>query len=356
MAECADPILRSFTVNVGYVSLSIGVLLGFALGTFLHWRTIAWVCIVLPAITLFSIAFIPETPVWLVRNGNIEKALKSLTWLRGNEILATKEFGKLSTRFDDEKSLEWQQSEQAQTFWKICTEKGVYRPTIIVFLFIIFFNLSGTYLIVIYAVDIVNDLQLPLIDKSTGTVILSAIRLAVTVLFCWLFIHVQRRKIYLLAGIGSTLSTAALAFYIFGDFSKALDPATDVCIKGALMAMYVATNTGFQITPGFMIGELLPAKVRGRVAGYLYTVFSIVIFIIAKMFPSMRNQIGIDGILVVWALASLSATMLIYFTIPETKGKSLEEIEDYFRYGGWIYRLRNNDNNGEYKGTAQQCT
>lgn len=356
MAECADPILRSFTVNVGYVSLSIGVLLAFALGAFLHWRTIAWVCIVLPAITLFAIAIIPETPVWLVRNGKIEKALKSLTWLRGNKIFATDELNKLSTRFDDDKSLEKQQNEQAQSLWKICTEKAVYRPTIIVFLFILFFNLSGTYLIVIYAVDILGDLKLPMIDKTTGTVIFSAIRLAVTVLFCWLFIHVPRRKIYLLAGIGSTLSTAALAFYIFGDFSNVLDPNTDVCIKGALMAVYIATNTGFQITPGFMIGELLPAKVRGRVAGYLYTTFSIIVFIITKMFPSTRNRIGIDGILVVWALASLAATILIYFTIPETKGKSLNEIEDYFRYGGWIYRPRDNDNNGECKRTAQQCT
>lgn len=58
------------------------------------------------------------------------------------------------------------------------------------------------------------------------------------------------------------------------------------------------------------------------------------------MFPSMRNHIGIDGILGVWAVASLAATILIYFTVPETNGKSLDEIEDYFRYGGWIYRHR----------------
>lgn len=331
------------------------MLLAFALGAFLHWRTIAWVCVVMPAITLFTIAIIPETPVWLVRNGEIDRALKSLTWLRGNKILGTNELNKLSSRFDDDESQEKQQNEQAQSIWKICTKKAVHRPTVIVFLFIIFFNLSGTYLIVIYAVDIVNDLKLPMIDKSTGTVILSAIRLAVTVLFCWLFIHVPRRKIYLLAGIGSTFSTAALAFYIFAGFSNGLDPATDVCFKGTLITMYVATNTGFQITPGFMIGELLPAKVRGRVAGYLYTTFSIIIFIITKLFPSMRNQFGIDGILVVWALASLAATMLIYFTIPETKGKSLDEIEDYFRYGGWIYHPRENVNNGECKPNAQQC-
>lgn len=352
MAECADSVLRSFTVNVGYVSLSVGVLVAFGLGAFFHWRTIAWMSIVLPALTLLTVAIIPETPVWLVRNGRIEQALKNLIWLRGDKVFASNELSQLIKRFEEDKLLEQQQNEQAQSFWTICAKRAVYKPTIIVFLFIVFFNISGTYLIVIYAVDIIVDLQLSLIEKSTATIIMSTVRLVVTILFCWLFIHVPRRKIYLLAGIGSTISTTALSFYMFADFSNDLSPATDMCIKSVLMATYVATNTGFQITPGFMIGELLPAKVRGRIAGYLYTIFSIIVFIITKIFPSMRNLIGIGGILFVWAAASLAATILIYFTVPETRGKSLDEIEDYFRYGGWIYRHRG-DINDKCKRTAR---
>lgn len=314
--------------------------MAFILGAFFQWRTIAWANVTLPTLALLAIVIIPETPIWLVRNGRNIKALKSLTWLRGSKIYAANELNSLTTRLVEDKALEKQQNDQEISFWATCAKKAVYRPTIIVFLFIVFFNVSGTYLIILYAVDIIADLQFPLMEKSTTTVIMSAIRLLVTLIFCWLFIHVSRRKIYLLAGIGSTLSTAALAFYIFADFSSAVDSTTDLFIKGALMATYVATNTGFQITPGFMIGELLPAKVRGRVAGYLYTSFSIIVFIITKVFPWMRLNFGIHGILLVWAVASLAATVLIHFTVPETKGKPLHEIEDYFRQGGWIYRDR----------------
>lgn len=341
LAECTDPMLRSFTVNIGYVSLSIGLLVVFALGAFFHWRTIAWFSIVLPAFTLLTFVIIPETPVWLVRNERIGMALKNLKWLRGNDFFASNELNQLTTRFEEDKLLHKEQNGKVQNiFWTMYTEKAVYRPTIIVFLFILFFNISGTYLIVTYAVDIINDLQCPFIDESMATVIMAVIRLAVTILFCSLFIYMPRRKIYLLAGIGSTLSTTALVFYIFADFSNNVEPSTDACIKGILMATYVATNTGFQITPGFMIGELLPVKMRGRIAGFLYTAFSIIVFIITKLFVTMRNLIGIDGILVVWTVASFAATLLIYFTVPETKGKSLDEIEDYFRHGGWIYRRR----------------
>lgn len=348
MAECADTTLRSFTVNVGYVSLSIGVLVAFALGAFFHWRTIAWISVALPAFTFLTIAIIPETPIWLVRNGRCKEALKSLTWLRGDKVLATYELNKHKKRLEEDQILDEQQNDHPQNMW---TRKSVYKPTIIVFLFIIFFNISGTYLIVIYAVDIVVDLNLSLINESTATIVMSSIRLTVTIMFCWLFLHVSRRKIYLLAGIGSTLSTTALSIYIFANFSNNTSPTADMCIKGVLMTTYVATNTGFQITPGFMIGELLPAKVRGQVAGYLYTSFSIIVFIITKTFPSMRAHIGIDGILLVWAVASLAATLLVYFMTPETRGKSLDDIEDYFRYGGWIYRHRV-DINGTYRGVS----
>lgn len=338
LAECADPYLRSFTVNVGYVVLSSGMLVPFVLAAFFEWRTIAWASIVIPTIGLFTIFIVPETPVWLVRKGRIEKALKSLIWLRGNQSHATIELNQLTARLEADKLREKERNEETQNFWTICSKKAVYRPTLIVFLFIILLNVSGTYIIVLYAVDIVTALELPRLNRSVVTIAMSSIRLTVTVLFCWLFMHVPRRKIYLIAGIGSTLSTTALAIYIFANVSTAVGPEIDMCVKCILMTTYIATNTGFQITPGFMIGELLPGRVRGRVGGYLYTTFSISIFIVTKMFPSVRNCVGIDGILLVWAMGSLAATILIYFTVPETKGKTLHEIEDYFRYGGWIYR------------------
>lgn len=337
LAESSDPHLRSLSVNMGYVSLSTGMLVPFALAAFFGWQTIAMACIVLPTIILFSIAIIPETPVWLVRNGHNAKALQSLTWLRGNQVNANNELNQLTTRLEADKLRE---EEQKQSFWAICAQKAVYRPTIIVFCFIILLHISGTYVIVLYAMDIVHALELPMLNTTSATILMFSVRVTVTVLFCWLFMHVPRRKIYMFAGTGSTLATTTLAIYLFGDFSKDIDETIDVCVKGALMAIYIATNTGFQITPGFMIGELLPARVRGRVGGYLYTVFNIATFSVTNLFPSVRESIGIEGVLIVWATASLASTILIYFTVPETHGKTLHEIEDYFRDCGWIYRQR----------------
>lgn len=105
-----------------------------------------------------------------------------------------------------------------------------------------------------------------------------------------------------------------------------------------MLLMYTATNTGFMIAPGFMTGEMLPAKIRGRLAGYIYTYFSVVTFILNRFFPNLNQHIGLTGVIFVFGLASLATTTLIYFTVPETKGKTLLQIERYFQTHGWIYK------------------
>lgn len=303
------------------------------------WRTVAWVNALLPLAVLVAMRKMPESPVWLIRHAQIDTAKKNLLWLRGSRTFAAKELYNISLSFEEELLIEKAKSGEEESFWEQCRAKSVYRPSIIVLLFILFFNISGTYVIVLYAVDIIAGLQLPMIENSVATVIMSVIRLAVTVLFCWMFIHVPRRKIYLLAGLGSAVSTISLAIYMMAAPDSVPD-GVDILVKSFLMSAYVATNTGFQIAPGFLIGELLPAKVRGRIGGYIYTMFSVFVFILVKILPYVQRWIGISGILFQFGLASVATMALVYFAVPETKGKSLSEIEDYFRHGSWNYRHR----------------
>lgn len=150
--------------------------------------------------------------------------------------------------------------------------------------------------------------------------------------------RVQRRSFYLFAGIGSTVSTLLLALFLQERTTLALAQQYDIWIVSLLLIAYVATNTGFMIMPGFLIGELLPAKVRGQLAGYIYMFFSGVTFAVVKIFPAVGATIGIAGILYVFGVASLLTVALVYFMVPETNGKSLLEIERYFQESGWRYK------------------
>lgn len=337
LAECADSEFRGITINAGYVSLSAGFLLTFALGAIMDWRYLAWSGIVFPIITLVGLSFLPETPVWLIRNGHIDQAYKNLYWLRGDAKIARTELKEYLTRFDKEKQNEKESTQNAHSFADFL-RPSILKPITIIFSFILLFNMTGTYLIIYYAIDILSQVDLEM-GAQNVSVCLSAIRLIVTVGFCWLFMRVKRRKIYLIAGIGSTFSTLTLAAYLFN--KPTLFPDKSIissCIAGSLLIIYVATNTGFMIAPGFLIGELLPAKIRGRLAGAIYTYFGVITFFLTKFFPHSNAYIGFTGVVLVFCLASLATTALIYFMVPETKGKSLLEIEQYFQTHGWIYQ------------------
>lgn len=337
MAECADSEFRGVTINVGYVSLSIGFLLTFALGAVMDWRLLAWSGVVLPIITLIGTLILPESPIWLIRHGKIERAYKNLLWLRGDPNIARNELNENLSRVNQEK--ESQPNTAISHSWRDFVQPSVLKPIVIIFTFVLLFNLTGTYLIIYYANDVFSQVNFPITTERVH-ILLAVVRLIVTIGFCWLFMRVKRRKIYLIAGIGSTISTLVLAIYLRVEQNNVEKWAISPWIAGSLFILYIATNTGFLIAPGFLTGELLPARIRGRLAGYIYTYFSIVTFILNKYFPHLNAYIGLTGVLFVFGIASLANTALIFFMIPETKGKSLLEIEQHFQTHGWIYSTK----------------
>lgn len=337
MAEITDAEFRGFTINVGYVSLTTGFLLIFTLGAVMGWRLLAWSGIVFPIVTLIGAIILPETPLWLIRNGQTERAYKILVWLRGDPNIARNELHENTARLNQEKDMAQNIGETRS--WRDFLRPSVLKPTVIIFSFILLFNLTGTYLIIYYAIDILSQFKM-MISPVNANVILSSVRLIVTVGFCWLFMRVNRRTIYLTAGIGSTISTLALSAYLFKRNEFSNESSMSLWLAGSLLLLFVTTNTGFIIAPGFLTGELLPAKIRGRLAGYIYTYFSIVTFILNKFFPLLNAYIELTGVLLVFGLASLATTALIYFMVPETRGRSLLTIEQYFENNGWIYKAK----------------
>lgn len=162
------------------------------------------------------------------------------------------------------------------------------------------------------------------------------VRLAVTVLACILLLRITRRALVLVSGIGTAVCTLALAFVLSQGPGSGLTPP-------ALILGYVAFNTlGFFLLPGLMIGELLPTKVRGLCGGYIFCLFNSVLFGFTKLYPVMKNSIGIAGVFGLFGSSALLATVVLFLLLPETKGKSLLQIEQYYQKPNilWISRKK----------------
>lgn len=100
----------------------------------------------------------------------------------------------------------------------------------------------------------------------------------------------------------------------------------------AFLLIYIITSTfGFLTIPFTMLPELFPQRVRGLTAGITVCIAYFLSFIVIKSYPSMLNWMGNGMIFLFYGIVSLLGTLFVHLVLPETKGKSLQEIENLFK-------------------------
>ncbi|KAL3269227.1 hypothetical protein HHI36_008308 [Cryptolaemus montrouzieri] len=333
VGEITQPHLRGILCSLPFASYSFGILLVYVFGYFLQWRYVAILSAVLPILSLTLFFFLPESPIWLIRQERIEEAKQALTWLRDGDVsTAKKEASQIMERMDAD-----QKKESMNNVWKTLLQPEVLKPFIIMNVFNLLQILSGTYLVVFYAVDILKQIKSLSFDHFLAAVWTAIARFIFTILAIILLGVVGRRSLALSSGIGTSIT--ALFFASFEYLS---------CQQGEYFAafsilLYVAINTvGFMILPGVLIGELFPAKIRGFAGGLTFMIFHFAMFVSAKIFPLIKQTIGVYGVFCMFGISSILASIFLYLMLPETKGKSLGDIEDYFQQKNilWVTRKK----------------
>lgn len=227
----------------------------------------------------------------------------------------------------------------------VIKQPSVLKPIILINAFNILQILSGTYLIVFYAVDIIteicnfgdepNSMQ---ISTMQSAVLTALIRLILTMVYCCLLLKWKRRKLYLSSCIFSAIASITLSVFLYwkGNASKSFN---DLIIIGILMLLYISANTCCMLMPGIMVGELLPLRVR-HWSGLIFTAFNLMLFSVTKIFPWLKIVIKTQGLFMMFGCSSLCAFFLFYWLLPETKDRTLNDIEDYYQQRNWIWQKR----------------
>lgn len=347
--ELADPKFRGSTICAMMTFGSIGIMAITSLGTLWDWRSAAGVTTAVFFLSVFPLLLVSESPSWLVRKGRLEEAERSLKWLwgPGREMEAGGDLDFLVSRNNSRN----RQSQNLQGFLKSC--RGFFTSRILKPFFILhFFNtiqvFCGFTLFTFYAVDILLKLREAggkdnSMDENFGAIIMSFVRIVGNVAAALIMIRVGRRSIALISGMGATISALTLGVVLIlqsiGNVSFGSDWLTFT-----LTVLFVWSHSfGFLLLPVLMIGETQPAQVRGFVCGYIYTVNDLVLGSTLKFYHSLLRSLEIHGLFLLFGASCLICTIFVYFFLPETQGRTLEQIEDYFRQPNvmWVTRNRN---------------
>ncbi|XP_034191657.1 facilitated trehalose transporter Tret1 isoform X3 [Osmia lignaria lignaria] len=337
ITEVARPELRGSMISFGPTLASFGMVLSYLKGAYIHWRLVAWLSIVYAVVPIVLVQmFVPESPVWLVSKGRLEEAKKALDWLYKCESKQGKVSAAEAQYITIVKENEIKLSEQRKSkHGGVSTKlRGFLKPTgwkpiTILFLLFSFQQFSGIYITLFYAVTWFQEVGSG-VDEYVASILVGVTRFLCSMVNTWLLRRYKRRALCIISSLGMALCMTVSGYFTYqiksGDRSGYWVPV--VCLL-----LYVCTSmVGMLTIPWTMTAELFPTEIRGIAHSISYSIANLLMFSALQSYRSLQSFLG-GSYAVQWFFASVSigAVVFVWLLLPETHGKKLSEIEEYFQ-------------------------
>jgi len=332
IGECASPRVRGALGSFPAIFLSFGILSAYIVGSFVEWNVLAWILAGFPASLLVAMLFMPETPAWLLANGREEQARKSLQFLRGSHTDVSAEFERIKSNVSQGNSA------KEAIGWRDLLRGPVLKPLLLSMGLMLLQQFSGINAIIYFTVSIFNESGSSMEDHVSSMVV-GAVQMAATVASMFLVDRAGRRVLLLLSGFFMAVSLAALGafFYLKNAAATPADQQQLVDSLGwlplaSLILFIIAYLFGYANVPFLIMAEIFPTKYRSLL-GALSSSFNLACtFTIVFSFNYMRlpDALNLHGTFFFYMSFCAAGVVYVYFLVPETKGKSFEEIELMF--------------------------
>ena len=274
----------------------------------------------IPALLFFIlILMIPESPRWLTLKGKEVKARYVLTRVNGS-AKAKEEISTIKSTI----------GEKSETL-KAMAKKGYLFPLILGAALAFLTQVSGINAIIYYGPTILNEAGFQLSDALGGQVIIGITNVVFTLIAIWKIDQIGRRPLLIfgVSGILIFLTTIGFLFFFGVD-------------SGIIMLIFILLFIAcFSLSYGpviwVLLSEIYPTQYRGRAMSIATLTLWVGTMFIGQMTPWFLENLKPHGTFWLFALMTLPALYISIKLLPETKGKSLEEIEQY-----WISRKKKN--------------
>jgi len=302
----------------------INAILGSFMGDHPHvWRYML-VIAALPAIFLFVGMFrVPESPRWLVTKDRTDDALGVLRKMRSEEQ-AQEELMQIETTVLKERGLQKASFKDLATPW-------IRRIVLIGIGIAIVQQITGVNSIMYYGTEILKDAGFATQAALIGNIANGVISVVATIVGIWLLGRVGRRPMLITGLIGTTCSLLAI-----GVMSSVLEGSTALpYVVLALTVTFLAFQQG-AISPvtWLMLSEIFPLRLRGIGMGTTVFFLWIINFTVGLLFPVLLAGMGLSATFYIFAALGLGAIAFVKLFLPETKGLTLEQLEENFRNHG----------------------
>ncbi|MCW8784643.1 MULTISPECIES: sugar porter family MFS transporter [Bacillus] len=329
LAEMSPAESRGRMVTQNELMIVTGQLLAFMcnaiIGNVLGDTSHAWrymlVIAALPAVFLFfGMLKVPESPRWLVSKGRKEDALHVLRRIR-NEEKAKSELAEIESAFHKEAEME-------QAAFKDLAVPWVRRIVFVGIGIAVVQQLTGVNSIMYYGTQILKDAGFETKAALIGNIANGVISVLATFVGIWLLGKVGRRPMLMTGLIGTTA-----VLLLIGVLSVVLkgSPALPYVVLSLTVTFLAFQQGAVSPVTWLMLSEIFPLRLRGLGMGVTVFCLWIVNFLVGFTFPVLLANIGLSATFFIFVLLGIASVIFVKRFLPETKGLSLEQLEQNFR-------------------------
>ncbi|KAH9663135.1 Sugar transporter ERD6-like 6 [Citrus sinensis] len=304
IAEIAPQNMRGSLGSVNQLSVTIGIMLAYLLGLFVNWRVLA-VLGVLPCTLLIpGLFFIPESPRWLAKMGMTEDFESSLQVLRGFDT-------DISIEVNEIKRSVASSSRRTAIRFAELKRKRYWFPLMIGIGLLVLQQLSGINGVLFYSSNIFANAGIS--SSNVATFGLGVVQISSS-------------------GMAASFFLVSVAFFLEGFVSEdsRFYSILGILSLVGLVTVVISFSLGVGAIPWVIMSEILPVNIKS-LAGSVATLANWLVSWIVTMTANFLLDWSNGGTFLIYGIVCAFTVAFVSLWVPETKGRSLEEIQFSFR-------------------------
>lgn len=316
IAEIAPKDLRGALTTINQLMITAGVSVSFIIGTLLTWRVLALVGIVPCAVLLVGLSIIPESPRWLAKQGNQKEFEASLRKLRGKDADISAEAAEIQDYIETLERLP--QAKLLDLFQK----RYLSSVTIGVGLMVCqqFGGING---VCFYTGSIFESAGFP---ADVGTIIYAILQVIITALGAGFIDRAGRKPLLVISGAGLVLGCLLTGSSFFVKEHGIAPGAAPALAVSGIMVYIGAFSAGMGAVPWVVMSEIFPINIKGVAGSFATLVNWFGAWACSYTFNFLMSWSSY-GTFILYATVNALAIVFVIKVVPETKGRTLEQIQ-----------------------------
>lgn len=335
LGEYTSPENRGMFLNLKSAAVCVGNMIVHLLNNYYDWRRLALFGFV-PYIGAFCIVSTwPESPAWLASKGQFEKSESSFIWLRGSSERAAQELNELIKAQKEHISSTDKTNllDSMKIFFIKFARKDFVKPLTIVIFAGILSEASGRHVFPAYASQIIGNITG---EKSQSFYYTLSIDLIITssVTLSSVLVRIMKRRVLLFStAVASVIVLTSVCLYLYLASINVVPIDKPWIPLTMLIVYFVLANLCCTPMPYIIIGEVFPLEHKGAGTAVTGISLSLLLMVGLKITPYLLIGVNISGTFAVFGGVTAFSLLVMYYILPETKDRTLQEIENYFNNG-----------------------